>query len=340
MDLSLSTWICLGVVAFLALLLIYAALKGIVKILLLAAAIIGGILTYFWLQKHGFTYLSFFTASSDSWMVTTLSVVGALLVFGVFQQGLSWFSHIFSWGEKGTKLGGAKGIMTTLLMGLFILWLLAIGLEHFGALSDISRYKEITHDAQVRHDPSWLSQAKYRLEKTALGAFLQKINPLYDAERFKLAKIIAYLGSEASSDKVTACLNVITPYLGDTHKLKKIAEEKNIQAFLKQGDMNGLLNSPRLTKLLSEEKTRGSLKQFEPDRLFGMSYESPTSPLLEKTLEKAPSQRKPSPKHALSTPPSSFTPPPAKPLSPTKNTSSRLVPRPISSPLGIPPRTA
>lgn len=273
LELSITQWIIIGILGFILLAFIIAAAKGLIKLLLLASAIIGGILTYFWLQKYGFTYLTFLTSTPSSWMVTTLSWIGAITVFGVFQQGLSWFSHIFSWGKNSpSKLGGIKGIITTLLVVFVIIWLISLAISHFGQLSDIQRFKDVSKDAHARTNPSLISRLNHKIETSSFGAMAHTFNPMYDPERIKLAKIMSYLGSETSASRLNACQAALMPLIPDYRKLQKLASDSNIQMIIKNDNMGALFSDPKITKILSDEKMRGALKTVEPDKLFGMTH--------------------------------------------------------------------
>lgn len=270
---STNTWILIIVGALLAGGLVLAALKGILKMILLAASIIGAIVTYYWLQKYGFSYLSFLTAEPESWMVNTLSIVGAVFVFAVFQHGLSWFGNIFSWGG-GKGIGGMKGIVTTVLMCLFIVWLTGIGVSYFGSLSEIRRYKDIVKDTSARTDVSPVSQVKSYIESSGMGGILSVLDPMKDAERLKLAKIVAYMSSEENRIRLDLCQQQLSQYVPNMHRIRKLASDQGIQSLMKKNDMGTLLGDPKLTKLLSDDQIRGGLKTLDIDRLFGMKQQA------------------------------------------------------------------
>lgn len=264
-----NTWIIVIVLGLLAAGLLLAALKGVVRMLLLAASIIGAILTYYWLQKYGFSYLSFVTASPTSWMVNALSIVGAVFVFAVFQHGLSWFSNIFSWGG-GKGIGGIKGMVTTMLMCLFIVWLAGIGVSYFGSLSEIRRYKEVAGNMSARTDVSTVSRIKSYLDDSGVGGVLSLLDPMRDAERLKLAKIVAYMSSEENEIRLNMCQQQLSRFVPEMYRIRKLASDQGIRSLIKKNDMGSLLGDPKLTKILSDDQVRGGLKTLDIDKLFGM----------------------------------------------------------------------
>ncbi len=265
-----NLWIAVIIAAVVIGGLVLASLKGLVKMILLAASVIGSILTYYWLQKYGFSYLSFLTAEPDSWMVTTLAVVGAVFVFAVFRHGLSWFSHVFSWGGGAPGLGGVKGLLTTVLMCLLVVWLACIGVFYFGSLSDIKRYKEVAKDSSARTRQSLVSQAKHYLETSPVGSAIACLDPMRDEERLKLAKIVAYMASEENAGRLEVCRGELSRYVPHMNRLFKLASDDGIRSAMKKNDMGTLLGDPKLTRLLADDQIRGGLKTLNPDALFGM----------------------------------------------------------------------
>lgn len=263
-------WILVIVLALLAGALLMASLKGVVKLLLFAAAVIGSILTYYWVQKYGFSCLSFVTDQPREWMVTTLAILGAVFVFAAFRHGLLWFSNMFSWEGRLPGLGGKKGIVTTVFMCLFIVWLLMLGIFYFGSLSEIRRFHQIAVDASVRETMPVMAQGKYYVENSRVGALFHKLDPFNDAERLKLAKLVAYLASEEDEQKREDFLRYLSKFVPSVNRLASLATDKGIRSAMQRNDMGALLNSTKLTRVISDDRIRGGLKSLNPEKLFGM----------------------------------------------------------------------
>ena len=140
MDSSLTFYLVLG--ALLAGFIILGMLKGMIKMLLFGAAVLSAVAAYFWLSKYGFTYLSFITSDPREWMVSVLSIGGALAVFFVFMHGLFWFSDVFSWGRR-MGFGGAKGAVTTLLMAAVVCWVGVMCIFYYGSMAEMTRAREL-----------------------------------------------------------------------------------------------------------------------------------------------------------------------------------------------------
>lgn len=263
-------WILVIVLGLLLGALLIASLKGVVKLILLALAVIGAILTYFWVQKYGFSCLAFVTDQPREWMVTTLAILGAIFVFAAFRHGLSWFSNMFSWEGRLPGMGGKKGIITTICMSLFIFWLVLLGVFYFGSLSEIRRFRQIATDASARQQIPIMAQGKYYVETSRIGEFLSRLDPFNDKERLKLAKLVAYLASEDDEARREEFLRHLSRYLPHVNRLASLATDKGIRSAMQRNDMGALLNSTKITKILSDERMRGGLKTVDPEKLFGM----------------------------------------------------------------------
>ena len=148
MDSSLTFYLVLG--ALLVGFIVLGMLKGMIKMLLFGAAVLSAVAAYFWLSKYGFTYLSFITSDPREWMVTVLSVGGAAAVFFIFMHGLFWFSDVFSWGRR-MGFGGAKGIVTTILMAAVVCWVGVMCIFYYGSMAEMTRAREL---ALYHMDPS------------------------------------------------------------------------------------------------------------------------------------------------------------------------------------------
>lgn len=132
--------------------IVLGMLKGMIKMLLFGAAVLSAVAAYFWLSKYGFTYLSFITSDPREWMVSVLSIGGALAVFFVFMHGLFWFSDVFSWGRR-MGFGGAKGVVTTLLMAAVVCWVGVMCIFYYGSMAEMTRAGNwpVPHGPDPRH---------------------------------------------------------------------------------------------------------------------------------------------------------------------------------------------
>lgn len=175
-----------------AAIIFFSVLKGVIRMLLLAVAIIGAIVVWMFIQRSGFTFLSFITANPQPWMVQTAAWVLAVFTFAVFFHGMVWFSQLFSWRRGGASAGG---IMTTILMCLLMLWIATLGISYYGDISLISHYRSLAeaqqNDRQADSMP-WFTRMKHLLRKADRTGWLEKIDPMEDPAQTYLACLVAY----------------------------------------------------------------------------------------------------------------------------------------------------
>ena len=256
-------------------------LKGMIKMLLFGAAVLSAVAAYFWLSKYGFTYLSFITSDPREWMVTVLSVGGAAAVFFIFMHGLFWFSDVFSWGRR-MGFGGAKGIVTTILMAAVVCWVGVMCIFYYGSMAEMTRAREL---ALYHMDPSRTISlpAIYSVKKSITDNphlnWLVKISPEHDPERLSLAKMIAYLVtlSPELSDQRRTQLDCYMPRSRITSRvlsLKSLSEDPAIRLLVEKGDMQGLYNDVKLTRFLEDQDVRTVLSQLDVDRVLGFVTET------------------------------------------------------------------
>ncbi|MEG0024332.1 MAG: hypothetical protein RR250_01095 [Akkermansia sp.] len=267
MDTSTTIYVVIGTV--LAGFLIFAVLKGIIKMILFGASVLCAIVAYFWISKYGYSYLSFITSDPRSWMVTTLAWGSAICVFAVFTHGLFWFSNVFSWGRK-MGFGGVKGIITTLLMVCVLVWVGLVAIFYYGSVADIKRAHEYAlaqSNAQQTISTPWVYSWKKKICETESTQWIAKFDPLTDEERLSLAKIVAYLATFEPQDAVRH-YSVVAPHIPRPRRLWNLSRDVAIRASVEKEDMATLLNHPELTKFLSDQSSRDAVKRFPVEDLL------------------------------------------------------------------------
>ncbi len=179
----------LGVVV--AAILFFILLKGVIRMILLALAVISAIAVWIVIQRNGFTFVSFLTSSPQPWMVQVAAWGCALFTFAVFYHGMSWISQLFSW-RKGVS---ATSLITTVLMSCLMMWLATIGVSYYGDISRISYYHELAQahskGAEAPAMP-WFTRMKHTLRKAESTRWLEAIDPLEDPAQANLACLVAY----------------------------------------------------------------------------------------------------------------------------------------------------
>lgn len=270
LDTSTTIYVVAGIV--LVGFIILAMLKGIIKMLLFGAGVLGGVAAYYWMSKHGFSYLAFLTNDPKSWMITGLAWGSAIAVFAVFVHGMFWFSNVFSWGAK-MGFGGIKGLLTTVLMVAVILWISLIAVFYYGSVADVKRAHDIAlSQIDGKHTVStpWMYSWSNRIQNGDSTKWLVKMAPLQDPERISLAKLVAYL---ATFDPQTAVqrYSALSPHMPRPRRLWVLSQDIAIKTLVKRDDMTTLLNHPELTKFLGDPSSRDAVKRFPVDQFMAQT---------------------------------------------------------------------
>lgn len=274
MDTSTTIYIIAGTV--LAGFLVLAILKGIIKMILFGVGVLGAFLAYYWISRHGYTYLSFITSDPREWMVTTFSWLSAVFVFSVFTHGMFWFSNVFSLGSK-MGFGGFKGILTTILMVLVLCWAGVLAVFYYGDVADIKQ----AHQAALAQSggkneavaTAWVYDWKKQICSHESTQWLMKLDPMKDSGRVSLAKIIAYL-STFEHDPAAGKYGQIAPYIPRPRRLWTLCRDAGIRAMVERQDMAGLMNHPELTKFLSDPSSRDAVLRFPVDQFIAQMFPS------------------------------------------------------------------
>ena len=67
-----------------AAIIFFSIFKGVIRMILLAIAVISAIVVWMFIQRSGFTFLSFITAHPQPWMVQAAAWSLAIFTFAVF----------------------------------------------------------------------------------------------------------------------------------------------------------------------------------------------------------------------------------------------------------------
>ncbi len=272
MDTSTTIYIIAGVV--LAGLFILAVMKGVIKMVLFGMGVLGGLLTYYWISRHGYTYLAFLTSDPREWMVTALSWLLALFVFAVFTHGMFWFSNVFSLGSK-MGFGGVKGALTTILMVLVICWVGVVAIFYYGDVADIKHAHQVALAQRGGKNEAvstaWVYDWKEKICEHESTKWLASLDPMKDPGRVSLSKIVTYLAT-FEHDQAAGKYGAIAPYIPRPRRLWTLSRDTGIRAMVERQDMAGLMNHPELTKFLSDPSSRAAIVRFPVDQFVAQTF--------------------------------------------------------------------
>ncbi len=189
MDDSNTMLTVLGVLV--AAIIFFILFKGVIRMILLALAVISAIAVWIVIQRNGFTFVSFITNTPQPWMVQVAAWGAAAFVLMVFFDGMSWISQLFSW-KKGVS---TTSLITTVLMSVLMMWVATIGVSYYGNVSRTAYYHELAlahMKGEAAPDMPWFTRMKNTLRKADSTAWLEAIDPLENPSQANLACLVAY----------------------------------------------------------------------------------------------------------------------------------------------------
>ncbi len=243
----------------LAAILCFSIFKGVIRMILLAVAIISALGVWLLIQRNGFTFVSFLTSSPEPWMVQACAWGAAVFVLMVFYHGMSWLSQIFSWRKGFT----ATGVLTTVLMSALMLWLAAIGLSYYGNVSRIGYYHELAA-AHGKGEPQpeipWSMRMKNTMRKASTTAWLEHIDPMENPAQANLACLVAY-GCTLDEAGYHAFYEERLANRGIPHPTRflDLFGDKGLRTLVEEGRFSTLFENEHLTTFLQFANTHEHL---------------------------------------------------------------------------------
>ncbi|MBQ4614084.1 MAG: hypothetical protein IJB31_04065 [Akkermansia sp.] len=239
-----------------AAIIFFSIFKGVIRMILLAIAVISAIVVWMFIQRSGFTFLSFLTANPQPWMVQTAAWGLSIFVFMVFFHGMSWFSQLFSW-----RRGGAStcGIITNILMSCLMIWIATLGISYYGNISLISHYQSLA-ESYMNKKPSpempWFTRMKFLLRKADSTGWLEKIDPMDDPAQAYLACLVAF-GCSLDETQYTAFYNERLANCGipQPTRFLDLFRDKGLRTLVAEKRFVTLLENERLKTFLQFRDT-------------------------------------------------------------------------------------
>ncbi len=242
--------------------LLFILLKGVIRMILLALAVICSIAVWIVIQRNGFTFVSFLTNSPQPWMVQVVAWGAALFVFMVFYHGMTWISQLFSW-KKGVS---ATSLITTVLMSCLMMWLATIGVSYYGNVSRISYYHELAKAHQKGEEAPampWFTRMKTTMRQAESTAWLEAIDPLEDPAQTNLACLVAY-GCTLDEAAYRAFYNSTLANRGipQPTRFLDLFGDKGLRTLVQERRFSTLLENERLKTFLQFRDTEAHIKNI------------------------------------------------------------------------------
>ena len=244
---------------------LFALVKGVIRMILLAIAVSGSVASWMFLQKNGFTYLAFITDSPQHWMVQALAWGAAVFILLLGFHGMVWISQLFNFKKKA----GIGGILTTVLMSLIMLWVTMMGICYYGNVCRIRYYHELA-EAQMQRvsSPSvtlpelpWFTRVSTALRSSKITGWVQSIDPIDNPAQANLACLVAF-GCTLDEPTFTAFYNTQLAQRGipQPTRLLDLFRDPGLRTMVKEGRFVSLLENERLNTVLRFRTTAEKMR--------------------------------------------------------------------------------
>ena len=263
-----NTHIILTILAILAVaILVFALIKGVIRMILLAVAVSSAVAAWMFLQKNGFTYVAFVTDTPQPWMVQTLAWSAAILILLIFFHGMVWISQLFSFKKKF----GLGGVLTTALMSLIMIWVTIMGICYYGNVCRIRYYHELAAAQMQRlSNPAtempatpWFTRMSTALRESKVTGWVQSIDPIDDPAQTNLACLVAF-GCTLDEPTFTTFYNTQLANRGipQPTRLLDLFRDPGLRTMVKEGRFVSLLENERLNTVLRFRNTAESMRNI------------------------------------------------------------------------------
>jgi hypothetical protein len=263
-----QTHIILTILAVLAVaIIIFALIKGIIKMVLLAIAVSSAVAAWIVIQKNGFTYVAFVTDSPQQWMVQALAWSAAILILLIFFHGMVWISQLFSFKKKF----GLGGVLTTIFMSLIMIWVTIMGICYYGNVCRIRYYHELAAaQMQLLKEPAtqmpttpWFTRMSTALRKSKATGWIQSIDPIDDPAQTNLACLVAF-GCTLDEPTFTTFYNTQLANRGipQPTRLLDLFRDPGLRTMVKEGRFVSLLENERLNTVLRFRNTADTMRNI------------------------------------------------------------------------------
>ncbi len=248
--------------AIIAAIIFFILFKGIIRMILLALAVISAIAVWIVIQRNGFTFLSFLTNDPQPWMVQVAAWGCALFVFMVFYHGMSWISQLFSW-RKGVS---PTSLITTVLMSCLMMWLATVGVSYYGNVSRINYYHQLAlahQKGQKAPAMPWFTRMKNTLRQAESTAWLEALDPLEDPAQANLACLVAYgCTLEEAAYRTFYNQSLANRGIPQPTRFLDLFGDKGLRTLVQERRFSTLLENERLQTFLQFRDTAAHLRHI------------------------------------------------------------------------------
>jgi hypothetical protein len=199
--------------------------------------------------------------ASLAWFTTAFPAAAFLSTLLVLWKLCTWIASPFSEDAKQRIKAPFSMALTMMRLGVALipaalLCLIGAGaLIHFGSVAEVRDFAE-NPSHKASQSASWLQNLRSSLQQVLPESLLNRLDPLAEPSRVKLAKLIA---AQAESTLEP----VIDPATGQAIPRAIIVDDPELQELARNGKFGALLRHPLLTKALKDPKVQALLKEFQ-----------------------------------------------------------------------------
>jgi hypothetical protein len=205
-----------------------------------------------------------------------ITISGAILFKKTSQQTVAVVR--VGYGLAGAVLGG--------LMGLFIVWIMVLGIRVLGTVAE-TRIEAAKHPVQtVRGKPTpkpipqapgpWvqrLAKIKQALEQGAAGAVVEQVDPIPGTLYSLLSRVGQMISNEQSIDRFLAYPGV--KMLTEHPKIAALQKDPEIARDLIAGNYLALVRNDRIIRAANDEEIAELMQKFEFEKALDYALRKP-----------------------------------------------------------------
>ena len=211
----------------------------------------------FWQEAPGLSID--WTGKSQSWITTGLPCVAFIAAFFVIRKIVKSIARPFgktrSEEEPRSIIKTACRLLLALIPTAVLCLIGATLIHHNGSIAEVRAFSEKVVGIGETTPTAFSQRLKSAVEAALPTSWLQSLDPLTEASRLTLAKLII-----AQSD--TPLKPVIDPRTGRPVPRAIIVDDRELQNLAREGDFSTLLRHPRLTKALTDPRVKKIIKDL------------------------------------------------------------------------------
>ncbi len=257
-----------GIITLLFIILaLFGVIKGVVRLVFLVCTLGGAAYAAYWGAEQGLVKLREFWAGAPEISGNVIAVVLGLIVFFILYKLFSFLTNPFEESSFISKFAfGIPGTIVSTAVTVGIAWFGFNFLQDKGAEQEIKYLMSQNNLNPLKKYPA-IAELKHKFETSSIGRKITSFYQIHNSKKYNLAKLVVI--ANTSIDKY----NELTKdpryarILSHPKVRKLIAGSPQIQANIRQNNVQSLLNNPDLTTLLKDPDLVKDLSAISSEQL-------------------------------------------------------------------------